>query len=419
MIVLLRVSFRIATMVGAKPASLLADASLEATRSALDFEFFGAPLMPSWPSQPSNSRSLAPSTDVYEEQEAFAHEVEAPADLLLSPSAPILSESPSILRSPPPRRAGEPAVIQPPLMWLPTDREEQKPTLRLPSPASVATSLVEGRPHLDRYTDALVHNRVGAERLKLANASRLVDANIRDWNDLKVVSQHIKGIVAEAEAELEEEIENKRLEAEAEAAAAAVVAAALAAAEAEEAGEAGGGSAEALPLHGASGGTRAFWQEQGVGHREYIPYGEQRSKAVQREAEKTEKERRRARAIAGARAPRQRYTTTGPDTRGWPRRRAATRAATRSAGRRSRGQPCVPPPTSLGRPSRRCKRPGSWVSVGTCRLSSGRGPFGSRVWSCPRSTRRRLQVAQRLRRRLRIRPQRRRRRLCPHRVQWW
>lgn len=86
----------------------------------------------------------------------------------------------------------------------------------MPSPACVAATLVETSARFERYADAIIENGMGDERLRLVDASRLVDANIRDWDDLKRVSAHIRNVYNTAE-----EARNKELEAQQAATAAA------------------------------------------------------------------------------------------------------------------------------------------------------------------------------------------------------
>ncbi|KAL1530251.1 hypothetical protein AB1Y20_001166 [Prymnesium parvum] len=111
--------------------------------------------------------------------------------------------SQSVLHSPPAPHEREPVPWPVPIAT--TKPAERKPSpLRGPGPAEVAKSLTDASAHFERYQDCLIKNFVGEHRLRLADASRLADANIRDWEDLKCISAHIKGLVDEAERELRE-----------------------------------------------------------------------------------------------------------------------------------------------------------------------------------------------------------------------
>ena len=71
----------------------------------------------------------------------------------------------------------------------------------LPSPDDVASSMVKSLGHgFSRYRDCLVANNIGHGRLRRTRTKDLVDANIRNFDDLKSVSAHLRSIMSEADA---------------------------------------------------------------------------------------------------------------------------------------------------------------------------------------------------------------------------
>ena len=86
--------------------------------------------------------------------------------------------------------------------------DEELDAVVLPTAHEVASSVVSTLgERFDRYRQALLTNQVGKARLRNVDSNSLLDANVHDFDDLRALSAHLRGLVGEAEQrhELSEE----------------------------------------------------------------------------------------------------------------------------------------------------------------------------------------------------------------------
>ena len=78
--------------------------------------------------------------------------------------------------------------------------EEAADAVVLPTAHEVASSVVSTLgERFDRYRQALLSNQVGKARLRHVDSNSLLDANVHDFDDLRALSAHLRGLVGEAE----------------------------------------------------------------------------------------------------------------------------------------------------------------------------------------------------------------------------
>ena len=80
------------------------------------------------------------------------------------------------------------------------DNEEDDDAVVLPAAHEVASSVVSALgDRFDRYRQALLTNQVGKARLRQVDSNSLLGANVHDFDDLRALSAHVRGLVGEAE----------------------------------------------------------------------------------------------------------------------------------------------------------------------------------------------------------------------------
>jgi hypothetical protein len=87
--------------------------------------------------------------------------------------------------------------------------DEEADAVELPTAHEVASSVVSTLgERFDRYRQALLTNQMGKARLRHVDSNSLLDANVHDFDDLRALSAHLRGLVGEAERrhELSEEL---------------------------------------------------------------------------------------------------------------------------------------------------------------------------------------------------------------------
>ena len=78
--------------------------------------------------------------------------------------------------------------------------DEERDAVVLPTAHEVASSVVSTLgERFDRYRQALLTNQVGKARLRHVDSNSLLGANVHDFDDLRALSAHLRGLVGEAE----------------------------------------------------------------------------------------------------------------------------------------------------------------------------------------------------------------------------